>query len=392
MENKVKKSGVLFLIVTLSLLLVILVGCAGTATTPAPSTTAAPPKTTATAAPTTAAPTTAAPTTTAAPAPTSAAPAKQLVFSMAGTVPDTDIKSRAIRQFADEVLAKTNGAVKINVFTNGQLIADKDMGTAMPAGMADFAQGQLGIFTNVPDAAVLDMCFTYTNDDHWWAVANGPLRDSIAKQLSTKSNCTLLSWLAQGPTDVWASTNKVIKTPADLKGVKFRTPPSTFYVKAVTALGAAGTIISVNELYTALQTGTVTATFCNSRIYNENKWFEVAPYLTKMNNAPQSSFAIMANNDSWKKIPAEYQAIIQTAAKNTETWTRATKETEGYWDKLIEMQKTGKGVKEIYIATESDIKPFIDIVLPSQIAAIKALPNVSPNVVDLLEQARPKAK
>jgi TRAP-type C4-dicarboxylate transport system substrate-binding protein len=389
MENKVKKSGVLFLIVTLSLLLVILVGCAGTATTAAPSTTAAPPKTTVTAAPTTAAPTTVAPTTA---VPTSAAPAKQLVFSMAGTVPDTDIKSRAIRQFADEVLAKTNGAVKINVFTNGQLIADKDMGTAMPAGMADFAQAQIGIFTNVPDAAVLDMVFTYTNDDHWWAVANGPLRDSIAKQLSTKSNCTLLAWIAQGPTDVWASTNKVIKTPADLKGVKFRTPPSTFYVKAVTALGAAGTIISVNELYTALQTGTVTATFCNARIYNENKWFEVAPYLTKMNSAPQSNFAIIANNDSWKKIPAEYQQIIATAAKNQENWTRATKETEGYWDKIIEMQKAGKYIKDLYIATPADIQPFIDIVMPTQVAAIKALPNISPGVIDLLEQARPKAK
>jgi tripartite ATP-independent transporter DctP family solute receptor len=389
MKSNVKKSGILFLIVVLSLLLVVLVGCAGPAATTAPTTapatsSAAPPKTTATSAPTT----TAAPTTPAASQPA----VKQMVFSMAGTVPDKDIKSRAIKQFADEVLAKTNGAVKINIFTNGQLIADKDMGTAMPAGMADFAQGQLGIFTNVPDAAVLDMCFTYTNDDHWWAVANGPLRDSIAKQLSDKSNCTLLSWLAQGPTDVWASTKNVVKTPADLKGVKFRTPPSTFYVKAVTALGAAGTIISVNELYTALQTGTVTATFCNSRIYNENKWFEVAPYLTKMNNAPQSSFAIIANNDSWKKIPAEYQKIIQTAAKNTENWTRANKETEGYWDTIIEMQKAGKNVKEIYFATESDIKPFIDIVLPTQVAAIKALPNISPNAIELLEQGRPKAK
>jgi tripartite ATP-independent transporter DctP family solute receptor len=360
------KKVTVYVIVALSLVLVLVAGCASPAPAPAPkSTTPAP-----------------------APAPAAKTAAK-IELSMAGTVPDKDIKSRASRQFADEVLQKTNGAVKINVFTNGQLIADKDMGTAMPAGMADLAQCQLGIFTSVPDASVMDMCFTYSNDDHWWAVANGPLKDSISKQLANQSNCQFLAWLAQGPTDVWASTTKTIKTPDDMKGLKFRTPPSNFYVKAVSALGAAGTIISVNELYTALQTNTVSATFCNSRIYNENKWFEVAPYLSKLNNAPQSSFAIIANLDSWKKVPAEYQKIIADAAKNQETWTRATKETEGYWDTIKELKDQGK-VKEIYIVPDPVVQEFIKIVMPSQVAAIQAVPNISPGVMDLVEKARPK--
>ena len=393
MENKVKKSGVLFLIVTLSLLLVILVGCAGTATTAAPSTTAAPPKTTVTVAPTTTAPITTAPVTT---APTSAPPSttagKQIVLSMAGTVPENDIKTRAMRNFAAEVLDKSNGTVKINVFPNGQLVLDKDMVTAIPAGMADLAQCQLGSFSGlVPEAAIMDLGMVFSNDDHWFAVANGKVGDIITTKLAAKANSKFLCWMAQGPTSVFASTTKTIKTPDDMKGLKFRTPPSAYYVKAVGALGAAGTIISANELYTALQTNTVSATFCTSRTFNENKWFEVAPYVSRMLFAPQSSHSFIANLDSWKKLPADAQQIIMTAAKNQEAWTRANSAADdaGYWKTIQDLKDSGK-IKDLYVIPDPVVKQFIAIVMPSQIAAINADPNITPGVMDLVEQARPK--
>ena len=393
MVNNIKKSGILLLILSLSILLVILVGCAGPATTSAPATTAAPPKTTATAAPATAAP----PTTSAAPAPTSAAATtaassgQKIVLTMAGTVPEADIKTRAVRQFIDEVQTKSNGRVQINLFQGGQLIADKDMVTAIPQGMADLAQCQMGGFSGiVAETQLMDLRFVYANEDHWFAVGQGKIGDIISQKLQSKANIKFLSWLAMGTADCWSSTNKVMKTPEDFKGVKFRVPPSALLVKAMSALGGNVVVISEGELYTALQSGVVSATLSMVGVYNDNKWYEVAPYVAQMPISPNASHSIVANLNSWNKLPPDIQQIIQTAASNATVWCRATTKTnnQNYWATVNKLKDSGK-IKEIYQVPDTVITQFANIVIPVQKTVIESDPNMTPGVWDMVQAARP---
>ena len=384
MGSKIKKTGILLLISIVSLLLVFVVGCAGQATpAPSPSPTA---KTPAPSTPTAAAPSSSA---------TSAAsqPAGQkIVLTMAGTVPESDIKTRAVRQFIDEVGQKTNGQVQINFFPAGQLIADKDMVTAVPAGLADLAQCQMGSFSGiVSETQIFDLRLVFVNEDHWFAVAEGKIGDIIAQKLQAKANIKFLSWLAMGSADCWSSTNKAMKTPDDIKGVKFRVPPSALLVKAMTALGANTTVISEGELYTALQTNVVSATFSTISVYNSNKWYEVAPYASRMDIAPNASHSIVANLNSWNKLPANNQQIIMTAAKNATAWSRSTSKSnnEDYWNTTNQLLKAGK-IKEIYAVPAPVIAQFAAIVIPPQKAAIESDPNMTPGVWDIIEQARPK--
>ncbi len=387
--NNAKKPGILLLILSLSILLVILVGCASPA-----ATTAAPPKTTASAAPTSAAPATTAPAATSAPTtPAASQPAGQkIVLTMAGTMPESDIKTIALRQFAAEVAKNTNDMVQINIFPNNQLIADKDMFTAIPAGMADLAQSNLASFSGlVPETALITMCMTYSNFDHWWAVIHGPLGDIITKKLATSANTKFLAWLSQGPTDVFATTNKTIKVPDDFKGLKFRTPSSALFVKAVNALGGNGVIISAGELYTALGSSVVTGTFCDSKAYNLNKWFEVAPYVSRMVITPDASHAIIANMNSWNKLPANIQQIIQTAALNASEWSKANsaKANADGWTSIQALKDSGK-IKDLYVIPPADVAKFKAIMEPSQKEDALKDPKMTPNVMDLIEAARPK--
>lgn len=389
--NNAKKSGILFLITILSLLLVVLVGCAGPASTTAPTTSAAPPKTTAT---TTLPPTTTAPAKTSAPTtPAASQPAGQkIVLTMAGTMPESDIKTIALRQFAAEVAKNTNDQVQINIFPNNQLIADKDMFTAVPAGMADLAQSNLASFSGlVPETALITMCMTYSNFDHWWAVIHGPLGDIITRKLATNANTKFLAWLSQGPTDVFATTNKTIKVPEDFKGLKFRTPASALFVKAVNALGGNGVIISAGELYTALGSSVVTGTFCDSKAYNLNKWFEVAPYVSRMTITPDASHAIIANLTSWNKLPANVQQVIQTAALNASEWSKSNsaKANADGWTAIQALKDSGK-IKDLYVIPPADVARFKSIVEPSQKEDALKDPKMTPGVMDLIEAARPK--
>ena len=51
--------------------------------------------------------------------------------------------------------------------------------------------------------------------------------------------------------------DKLIKTPADMQGIKLRMPPGEFWQFLGESLGANPTPVAYAELYTALQTGTV---------------------------------------------------------------------------------------------------------------------------------------
>jgi TRAP-type C4-dicarboxylate transport system substrate-binding protein len=385
-----KKTSFLFLTLSLCLLLVLIVGCASPATSTAPApTTSAAPKTT-TAAPATSAPVTSAPAST---TPAAAQPAGQkITLTLAGTMPESDIKTLALRQFAAEVLKNTNGQVTINIFPNNQLIADKDMFTAVPAGLADLAQANLASFSGlVPETALITMCMTYSNFDHWWAVIHGPLGDIIAKKMPTNANTKFLAWLSQGPTDVFATTKSTIKVPDDFKGLKFRTPSRALFVKAVNSLGGNGVIISAGELYTALQSGVVTGTFCDSKAYNLNKWFEVAPYVSRMVITPDASHAIIANLNSWNKLPPNVQDVIQKAALNASEWSKANSaqmNADG-WTAIQALKDSGK-IKDYYVIPPADIAKFKAIVEPSQKEDALKDPKMTPGVMDMIEAARPK--
>src|SRR5258707_2651029 len=60
-----------------------------------------------------------------------------------------------------------------------------------------------------------------------------------------------------GSRNVNLKPDRVIKTPADLQGVKLRMPPGEFWQFLGESLGANPTPVAYAELYTALQTGTV---------------------------------------------------------------------------------------------------------------------------------------
>jgi TRAP-type C4-dicarboxylate transport system substrate-binding protein len=75
--------------------------------------------------------------------------------------------------------------------------------------------------------------------------------------------------------------SRMIKTPADLKGLKIRVQNSPVAMKMVEALGGSPTPIAWGELYSALAQGTVDGAENNPPSYLSEKHCEVAPYFSK---------------------------------------------------------------------------------------------------------------
>jgi tripartite ATP-independent transporter DctP family solute receptor len=104
-------------------------------------------------------------------------------------------------------------------------------------------------------------------------------------------------------------SNKPIRTPEDLAGFKIRVPVSPMWVSQFKALGASPTPISINELYTALQTRVVDGAENYPSLLYAMKLYEIQKYMSTTNHM-WDGYWILGNQRMWNAVPNDLRQII----------------------------------------------------------------------------------
>jgi len=138
--------------------------------------------------------------------------------------------------------------------------------------------------------------------------------------------------------------------PADMKGLKIRTPPDAVTIDIMTALGAETQQIKFAELYVALEQGVVDgqenplANIYASKLYEVQKFisltghkFEITPFLM--------------SKRTWDKLSEADRKIIMDAANEA---TLLQRKLSAEADEKLVGELKGKGVKVDTV----DTKPF----------------------------------
>ncbi|USD64927.1 TRAP transporter substrate-binding protein [Vibrio sp. SCSIO 43136] len=105
---------------------------------------------------------------------------------------------------------------------------------------------------------------------------------------------------------------KEINSLEDLKGLKMRIPG--FAGEVFARVGAAPTNIAPGELYTSLERGTIDALEWVGPAFDLRMGFQkIAPYYYTAWHEPGSETQFLVNKKTWEKLPADLQAILETA-------------------------------------------------------------------------------
>lgn len=113
-----------------------------------------------------------------------------------------------------------------------------------------------GLLTYDTEFGALDLPFLFASSDQAIAAMNGEVGEYFKSTLDSSTGLTIAGYYYNGARSM---TNNVrpITCVDDMKGLKMRVMNSDTYVKLMQALGANPTPISWNELFTAMQQGTV---------------------------------------------------------------------------------------------------------------------------------------
>jgi len=271
-----------------------------------------------------------------------------------GAAPSNPRHEAAVK-FAELVKAKTGGRIEIQVAHSAQLGDDAAMVTALRSGTLDLsANSQGAISTVVPEYAALGLPFLFSDIQKAWSLLDGPIGEELGKRTAAKGMIVLGYW-DNGIRHV-TNSKRPIKVPADLKGLKIRTPPDGMTVDIMQALGADAQQIKFSELYVALQQGVVDGQENPLANIDSAKLYEVQKYLSLTGHKYESTPFLMGKR-SWDRLsPADQKAFTEAAVEATQLQRKLSKAAD---ERLIGELK-GKGVQ----LESVDRKAFVDATRP----------------------------
>ncbi|MCP5369044.1 MAG: TRAP transporter substrate-binding protein [Hyphomicrobiales bacterium] len=251
-------------------------------------------------------------------------------FSFKANVPGNEegIAYLSAKRFADAVAKDTGGKIAVKVFHSSALGDQPSSLEAMKVGTLDIATIETPITKVDPVLGATALPYMFQGRDHVAKAFAGPAGAWIEARLAAKGY-RVIGFLEGGFRQI---TNNVrpINTPADLKGVKMRTPGSKLRIAIFNHYGANASPLPFAELYTALQTGTFDGQENPVIWAKTTKFYEVQKYLSITNHIYTVTYLLMSDK-SYNKLPADLQAAVkkagqEAAAYSVELGTKADSE------------------------------------------------------------------
>lgn len=238
--------------------------------------------------------------------------AQAQTLRFAHPVPEADVQHTMALFFKEQVEERTNGAVTVEVFPQGQLGNDSAMIDGARSGIIDIVLVGLNNFTGlVPEAGVFELPFMFPERELAYAALDGEVGEAISARFS-EHGLTVLGYPENGYRHMTNSRGP-IRVPGDLAGINMRTNKSRALNDMFADLGANPIQLPVAELYTALETGVVDAQDHPIGVVLSFKYDEVQRYLTLTRHA-YSALGLMMNEASFNRLSPENQAIVREVA------------------------------------------------------------------------------
>ncbi|MGM7679171.1 DctP family TRAP transporter solute-binding subunit [Microbacterium sp. A94] len=236
---------------------------------------------------------------------------------------------------ADEVNAAGVG-LEIEIFPSSQLGGDADRIASVASGDIDIdIQGASALGAVYEPISVLDSAYAFDDADHLATFMASDASDTVTADFEEASGVHTMGAWSAGARQFTANT--AIRTPEDLEGLRMRFPGSPQFLMNAKALGAEATEVAYEELYLALQQGTVDGQENPITNIVASNLKEVQDYVSMSSHQLNTNLVIVG--PVWDELSDEQQQALTAATETAVTEvTSCVAEDE---EALLEEWRTG---------------------------------------------------
>ncbi len=246
-----------------------------------------------------------------------------------------------VNHYAACVGDKSGGAIEVQTFGSSQLGKDKELLQKLKLGQVDFALPS-SIMSSVSDVfGIFEMPYIIKDRDHMRRVQDAMMDDF---QSAAQANGYYIVGLAENGFRHITNNVRPINVPADLEGVKLRTPNGAWRVKMFQQYGANPTPMAFSDVFTALQTGVIDGQENPYAQIASAKFQEVQKYLSITGHVYTPAY-ILASDKQFSGHSDEVKQVLTDCATETQTFTYE-KAAQLETDLLQEIKDAGVEVNE----------------------------------------------
>ncbi len=251
-----------------------------------------------------------------------AASAQEIKAKLGTSLPDSHPQTIGARKFAELADKKSNGRIKITVYSGAQLGSDQQMQAALRAGTQEFTVPSTATLANlVKEFGVIGLPFSFASEKQADAVLDGAFGKSLLAKLPDVGLIGLDFW-ENGFRYVTNSRRPVNKVE-DFSGLKVRTMQNNLYIDMFNGLGANAVPMPVNELFTALETKAVDAQENPYTVIYAQKFYDVQKYVSTTGHA-YDALVLTASKKWWDGLKQADHDVLTSAAREATLFERQT--------------------------------------------------------------------
>ena len=245
--------------------------------------------------------------------------AQQVTIRWSDVVPATHPSVQMIEKIAANVKEKSHERINIQSFPNGQLGSSRDTIDATANGVQQIVtEGAANFGAWVPAISIVEAPYIWRDAAHLDKVMNGPIGEQFNETLIKSRGMRILGTTYYGTRHITTS-NKEVKTPADMIGLKLRVPENDVFKAMAEAWGARPTPMNFGELYLALKQNVVDGQENPLPTIKSGKFDEVQKYLILSGHIITPRLVVV-NEAFWQGLAPADRKIIGDAVKAGIAW------------------------------------------------------------------------
>lgn len=242
---------------------------------------------------------------------------KELIFAISAST--GSLQQQTAAEFTRRVNEKLAGKATVKLFDNSQLGKDKDLLQKLKLGSVHLSMPSSIMSSIADEFALFDMPFLVKDRDHVGKIVDEVFWQQIAPKAEDKGYKVLAVW-ENGVRNI-TNNKKAINNPADLSGLKIRTPKSKWRVKMFETWGANPTPMAFSEVFVALQTGVMDGQENpNTNIWSA-KFQEVQKHLSVTGHVYSPSY-LTTGAKVFAQLDPQIQKVLSDTALEMQSWAR----------------------------------------------------------------------
>lgn len=233
---------------------------------------------------------------------------------------------RCAERFKENIESETEGRISVKILAGGSIGSEEAVVGAVQSGSIQ-AQigGGLPVSMFASDYYFVDTPYIIKDWEHFKRVWNSEAFKPALNQIRQDGNQRNLGVVYRGIRHY--TSNKPVKTPKDVQGMKLRLPQLDDWVKIWQKIGVNPTPVALNELYSALQQGVADASEGPAQQAFSSSLYEVQSHYSLTGHMVQAG-GFYVNNDFYQSLSTNDQQLVDELSAEATTWASETAKSE----------------------------------------------------------------